>query len=141
MTNTTYKITINSNISTAWGALASDEIMEYMKDIKVVSDWEEGCDIVYTHYEADGSITVWQGMKLVWSGVLEVLKPNKQFDIVYKDQSTGLIKESYVFEEVDPSTTNVTFIQTTINQEIADNYKEGNEFVLNSLQKYCESKN
>jgi uncharacterized protein YndB with AHSA1/START domain len=138
----TNETTIKAKPEIVWQALTtSDNISTYMVNIKVVSDWQQGSSIVYTHYEKDGSITMWEGMQMIWTGVIEVLNPNQQFDVRYTDQSTGLVHESYTLEAINSVETKVTFIQELVSQKIADNYKEGNEYSLNALKSYLEKVN
>ncbi len=134
----THEIVIDSSLDVVWRAM-TDQISRYLKNMKVVTDWKQGSTIIYTHYEDDGTVTVWQGMQMIWSGVIEVLKINEQLDVSYTDQSSGLIKESYILETVSIHEVKVTFTQELISEEMANNYKEGNEYTLNALKTYVET--
>jgi uncharacterized protein YndB with AHSA1/START domain len=129
---------INSPVEKVWFALINrDELPKYLPPMKVVSDWKEGSTIIYTHYEKDGSITVWNNAQMVWSGVIEKLETNSIFTVKY-DGSTGTLKETYLLNSSENGT-KLDFIQELTTQEVADNYKEGNEYTLKALKDYLEN--
>lgn len=135
-----HEIIIKSNISNVWRILtSSDELPRYLIQMKVVSDWKVGSPIVFTHYEEDGSITEWNDEPMIWNGVIEVLETNKQYDVGYVDGSGGLVRESYILEEISPHETKVYFHQEAISNEFAKNYREGNQYALESLKNHAET--
>jgi uncharacterized protein YndB with AHSA1/START domain len=132
-----HTITINSPIEKVWFALTdSVELTKYIPAMKVVSDWKEGSTIEYTHYEKDGTVTIWNGSPMIWSGKIEKIELNTNFVVKY-DGSTGVIKEIYMLSPTEIGT-KLDFIQELTSQEVADNYKEGNEYTLNALKTYLE---
>jgi uncharacterized protein YndB with AHSA1/START domain len=134
-----HSITINSPVEKVWFALTnSDELPKYLPPMKVVSDWKEGSTVIYTHYEKDWSITVWNNAQMVWSGMIEKLETNSIFTVKY-DGSTGVLKETYLLNSSENGT-KLDFIQELTSQEVADNYIEGNEYTLKALKAYLENK-
>jgi uncharacterized protein YndB with AHSA1/START domain len=134
-----HSIVVNSPVEKVWFALTnSSELGKYLPEMKVVSDWKEGSNIVYTHYEKDGTITTWNNSQMVWSGLIEKLEINTIFIVKY-DGSTGVLNET---NQLSPqgNCTKVDFIQELTSQEVADNYIEGNQYTLNALKTYLENK-
>ena len=134
-----YQQTINAPVQSVWFALThSQEIESYMKNIKVISDWHQGASIEYTCYEQNGSIMEWEGMAMIWKGVIEVLDENKEFTCLYPDTETGLVKERYLLQVIDANTTNLIFEQYTITAEMGQKYKDGTQETLKLLKSFLE---
>jgi uncharacterized protein YndB with AHSA1/START domain len=134
-----HEITIKTNVQNVWKAMTDCETLsKYLGDMKVKSNWQQGSEIVYTHYDADGSVTIWKGMEMIWKGIIESFEPNKQFRVRYLDANTGLVSETYTLQELDANTTQVNFEQIALSAEIAENHKEGNEYTLNAMKKFLE---
>ncbi len=132
-------ITIKAPVSDVWYALTDAKIVsQWLPSVKVVSDWEAGSTITYTCYNEDGTIMEWEGAQMIWEGVINTLDVNEEFSCDYPYASAGLIREDYIFESIDDSTTQLTQIQEAISQEVADNYKEGTEASLEMLKDYLE---
>lgn len=132
-------ITINSSAQKVWFALTnSDEVNKYLPSVKVVSDWELGSSIVYTCYNKNGEVYQWNGKPMIWSGKIETWEINKIFGTIYTDQSQGVISESYILKVINDNTTELTFMQTLVSQEMANSYKDGNQYTLNALKKYLD---
>jgi uncharacterized protein YndB with AHSA1/START domain len=134
-------IRVNSTSEKVWHSLTnSDEISKYMKSIKVVSDWHVGSNIEYTHYDKNGEITQWNGVKMLWKGIIKEFVPNNFFIVDYSGSPTGITEEKYTLEELNENQTKVTFEQSSTTDEIANSYKEGNQYSLNVLKEYSETK-
>jgi uncharacterized protein YndB with AHSA1/START domain len=135
-----HQITIHTNVQNVWKAMTDSETLsKYLGNMTVKSDWKVGSQIVYTHYEADGSVTIWKGMEMIWKGIIESFEPNSRFSVKYLDTNTGLVSETYTLQELDINTTQVNFEQIALSAEIAENYKEGNEYTLNAMKKFLEN--
>ncbi len=132
-------IIISTSAEKVWFALTnSSEVNKYLPSIKVVSGWELGSSIVYTYYDKAGKIYQWNGVPMVWTGVIKTLKTNQTLATDYTDQSQGVISESYTLERLEKNSTKVTFTQTLVSPEMAENYKDGSQHTLNALKKYLE---
>jgi uncharacterized protein YndB with AHSA1/START domain len=134
------EITIGAPIAKVWKAITnSKEIKNYLKNIHVESDWTKGAAITYTCYDEKGKVMKWEGMDMIWKGIIEVLNVEKEYTCIYPDKSSGLEKESYFLEAMDVNTTLVKIRQHTISQEIAEGYKEGTLHTLKLLKTYLEN--
>ena len=135
-------ITINSSAQKVWFALTNSNVVnKYLPNVKVVSSWELGSRIVYTCYDKDGEVYQWNGKPMIWSGEITAWEINKTLEIDYTDQSQGVTSESYILKSIDDNTTELTFTQTLVSQEMANSYKDGNQYTLDALKKYCEQNN
>jgi hypothetical protein len=76
---------------------------------------------------------------MIWSGVIETLETNQTLATRYTDQSQVVVSEIYNVERLEENSTKVTFTQTLVSQEMADNYKDGNQFTFEALKKYLEN--
>ena len=143
-TQNNYNLVINAPIDQVWFALTtSDEISKYMKAMKVESDWQKGSAIKYSCYGDDGNIMNWEGVPVIWKGIIEVFEKNIEFTCVYPNPDTalGITKETYLLEEIDENTTELTFNQFTISKETAARYQHGTSNSLNMLKDYLEQQN
>jgi uncharacterized protein YndB with AHSA1/START domain len=133
-----HSIIINASVEKVWKAFTTKEQFEsYMNGMTVVSDWKAGSPIVYTCYNKDGSVMLWNEMEMVWNGVIQELVPNEKIVTEYNG-SAGIEKETYVLEKLDEQTTKLTFIQTAVDPKRARNYEDGNTQTLELLKQYCE---
>jgi uncharacterized protein YndB with AHSA1/START domain len=141
MTTNTFTITINSTPQKIWHNLTnSDQVSKYMKGMKVVSHWQVGSHIEYTCFDDNGNIVEWNGTKMIWKGIVKEFIPNTMFVVDYSGSPTGITQEKYTLEKLSETQTRVTFEQSATTAEIADGYKEGNQYALNTLKEYSETK-
>ena len=139
MNTNNLEILIEVPIAKVWNAITnSQEIKSYMKNIQVESNWEKGSVITYTCYDKDGKVLKWEGMDMIWEGVIEVLDTNKEFTCSYPSKSSGLEKESYFLTSNNENKTLVQLHQQTISKEVAEGYKEGTMHSLKLLKAYLE---
>lgn len=136
-----FEIKINAPIVKVWEALTTKEIAEkWLPSVKVESNWRVGGDIVYTCVDKNGEVLEWEGMKMIWSGKIEVMDNLKEFTCVYDNQGTGIIKESHLFQEESENSTILKLLQTCTTEEIAEKYKSAMNETFETLKKYLESK-
>jgi uncharacterized protein YndB with AHSA1/START domain len=135
------EINIAAPVEKVWIAITqSSEIGKYLKNISVDTDWKINSDITYKCFDEKGEIMKWEGMEMIWTGVIQVMDTNKEFTCNYPSKSAGLESESYFLESINPNLTKLTMLQITISKEVADGYKEGNRHTLNLLKTYLENK-
>jgi uncharacterized protein YndB with AHSA1/START domain len=139
MNNTTIStITISSSIDNVWEAItSSNAIKTYIPNMRVISDWELGSDIRYTCYDENGSVAIWNGVEMIWTGKITELETNKKLVVSYNG-SGGLVKESYELSQNEHGIVELIFTQEAVDEATAKNYIEGNEYTLKSIKKYLE---
>lgn len=139
MFTTTNSVIIKADKETIWHAQTiSSELPKYMESIEVVSDWKVGSSIVYTCYDDNEKVAIWNGKEMIWDGVITIFEPNSVLELEYPGGETGVLREKYVLKAIDESTTTLNFEQDLVDEKAGENYKEGNELTLQALQKYCE---
>ena len=139
MFNNNHTIIISAPIDRVWQALTtSEQITDYVQDMTVVSDWQEGSSITYTMHDENGAVLQWEGMDMVWSGTIKTLTPHEEFTVDYQP-GAGVQSETYTLKPLDENSTEVTFDQTLMSEEIAQSYKEGNDEFLEMLKTFLEN--
>jgi uncharacterized protein YndB with AHSA1/START domain len=140
MATNNFEILINSSIDNVWNALTNSiEFSKWMKNIKVETTWKEADEIIYTCYDKDGNVLQWDGMDMIWKGIIKTIEKNKELTCMYPSKSTGLIEESYFLEKIATDKTKLIQIQTFTTEEIADGYKDGTAQTLELLKNHVES--
>jgi uncharacterized protein YndB with AHSA1/START domain len=133
-----YETIIKADVDKVWKAITTSEEWEsYMNNMKIVSDWKVGESIVFTCYNPDGSVMIWNDREMIWRGVIAEKITNSRFVVDY-DGSTGIKKETYEIVQVDEQTTNLKFIQVANDPDTARGYDEGNKETLKLLKDYLE---
>jgi uncharacterized protein YndB with AHSA1/START domain len=133
-------ITIKAPIEDVWQALTDSKMLpQWLPNMKVVSNWQVGSSVVYTCYNDEGKIMEWEGMQMVWDGIIKTLIPNTEFSIEYPSELAGLVSEIYTFEKIDANTTTLFQSQFAVSQEVADSYVSGTEDSLELLKDYLEN--
>ena len=134
-----HNITINVPVEKVWEVLTtSNGITKYLPNIKVVSDWKIGSSVVYTCYEDEGNtITTWNNQEMVWNGIITELETNKIYSVDYNG-SCGIIKETYTLKSQEGST-DLSFYQECVDEEIAKGYNKGNGYTQLAIKKYFEN--
>jgi uncharacterized protein YndB with AHSA1/START domain len=137
-TTNTHTIPINASSEKVWLAFTtSQEVETYMENMKVVSGWKVGSPIVFTCYNSDGSVMIWNDKEMIWSGEIVEMIPNQKFVVNYHGNS-GLVSEMYELDSDGNGGTNLTFTQVANTPEVAKNYQSGNLQTLELLKLYCE---
>jgi uncharacterized protein YndB with AHSA1/START domain len=132
-------IIIKAPVSDVWFALTDPRIVsQWLPSIKVISNWQVNSPITYTCYNEDGSVMEWEGNQMIWEGIITELNENQKFSCNYPNGEAGILSEDYIFEVIDQNTTQLTQIQEATSQEMANNYKEGNQASLEMLKDYLE---
>lgn len=140
MVTNNFEIVIDTPIEKVWHAITNTyAFTEWMKSVRVETDWKEGSEITYTCYEENGQVLQWQGMNMIWHGIIKSLVKNKEFTCVYPSKTTGLLDESYFLESINNHQTKLIQIQNLISQEVADGYKDGVLHSLDLLKVYLEN--
>lgn len=140
MVTNNFEIVIDTPIEKVWNAITNTyAFTEWMKSVRVETDWKEGSEITYTCYEENGQVLQWQGMNMIWHGIIKSLVKNKEFTCVYPSKTTGLLDESYFLESLNNHQTKLIQTQTLISQEVADGYKDGVLHSLDLLKVYLEN--
>jgi uncharacterized protein YndB with AHSA1/START domain len=141
MAQNNFELSINANIKNVWLALTNSyEFSKWMPNVKVKTNWIEGSQINYTCYDTNGNVIKWDNKEMIWDGIIETIKEDKELTCIYPSKSTGLEKESYLLEKISENETKLIQVQTLTSQEIADGYKDGTSQVLQFLKSYLENK-
>jgi hypothetical protein len=111
-----------------------------MKNINVQTDWKQGSEITYSCFDEKGKVVQWEGMDMVWQGIIKNIDKYKELTCVYPTKSTGLIEESYFLEKIEVNKTRLTQVQTLISKVVADGYKDGALLTLELLKNYLEKR-
>jgi uncharacterized protein YndB with AHSA1/START domain len=140
MITNNFEIEVNTSIDKIWLALTnSTEFNKWMKTVKVQTEWKQGADITYTCYDENDKVMQWEGMDMIWNGIIETIEENKELTCIYPTKRTGLEKESYFLEKLSDSKTKLSQIQILISQAVADGYKDGTAQTLELLKKHLEN--
>ncbi len=137
MNTSTFTIEILAPIHEVWHAISTTEGMKtWGGSIKIETDWQANSPIVITCYDDKGEIAEHNGEKMIFNGIIEVKKENKEITYSYPKKVLGLEKESYVLDEIDANTTRITFMQTYIseNKDAWDGQKELMEMLKKKLE-------
>lgn len=141
MKTSTFVIEISAPIKRVWKAISTTEGMKtWGGSLKVDTDWQVNSPIVFTCYDEKGEVVEHEGEKMIFNGIIEVKNENKEITYSYPEKVAGIEKESYVLDEIDTSTTRVTFVQTYASEEKAKDAWEGQKEIMETLKKTLEEK-
>lgn len=103
MRTSTFKI---ENIGTKTGSVESHHYGRRMKAwvawLKVDTDWQVNRPMVPTPYDEKGEVKEYNGRKMIFNGIIEVKKENKELTYSYAGKIGGIEKESFVLDEIGP---------------------------------------
>ena len=108
--------------------------------LKIDTDWQVNSPIVLTLYDEKGEAMEYNGEKMIFNGIIEVKKENKEITYSYPKKLVGIEKESYVLDEIDAGTTCVAFTQTCTSEEKAKDQEEDQVQLMEMLKKKLEEK-
>jgi len=138
MKTSTFKIEILAPIQEVWKAISTTEGMKAWAGwLKIDTDWQVNNPIVLTLYD-ESEVMEYNGEKMIFNGIIEVKKENKEITYSYPEKLVGIEKERYVLDEIDAGTTCVTFTQTCASEEIAKDQEEGQKQSMEMLKKNLE---
>lgn len=141
MKTSTFAIEISAPMGRVWHAISTTEgIKTWGGSLKVDTDWQVNSPMVFTCYDDKGEVVEYNGEKMIFNGIIEVKNENKEITYSYPEKVAGIEKESYVLDEVDTSTTRVTFVQTCTSEEKAKDTWEGQKQIMEMLKKKLEKK-
>ena len=141
MKTSTLKIEILAPIQEVWKAISTTEGMKaWVEWLKVDTDWQVNSPIVLTLYDEQGEVMEYNGGEMIFHGIIEVKKENKEIAYSYPEKIAGIEMERYVLDEIDARTTSVTFKQTCTSEEIAKNQKEDQKQLMEILKNKLEEK-
>jgi len=106
--------------------------------LKIDTDWQVNSPIVLTCCDDKGEVMEHNGEKIIFNGILEVKKENKEIAYSYPEKLVGIERESYILDEIDAGTTCVTFTQTCTSE--AKNHEEDQKQLMEMLKKKLEEK-
>ena len=107
---------------------------------KVDTDWQVNSPIVLTLNDEMGEVMEYNGGKMIFNGIIEVKKENKEITYSYPEKIAGIEKESYVLDEIDAGTTCVTFTQTCTSEEKAKDQEDDEKQLMEMLKKKLEER-
>jgi uncharacterized protein YndB with AHSA1/START domain len=140
MATNNFEILINASVDNVWNQLTNSiEFGMWMKNVKVETTWQQGDEITYTCYDKDGNVLQWDGMSMIWQGIIKTIEKNKELTCIYPSKSTGLAEESYFLEKIADHKTKLIQVQMLTSQEMADGYKDGTAQTLALLKKHLEN--
>lgn len=141
MKTSTFAIEILAPIQEVWKAISTTEGMKTWAGwLNVDTDWQVNSPIVLTCYTEKGEVMEYNGEKMIFNGIIEVKKENKEIAYLYPEKLVGIVKERYVLDEIDAGSTCVTFSQTCTSEEIAKDQEEGQKQSMEMLKKKLEEK-
>jgi uncharacterized protein YndB with AHSA1/START domain len=141
MKTSTFKIEILAPIQEVWKAISTTEGMKTWAGwLKIDTNWQVNSPIVLTCYDEKGEVMEYSGERMIFNGIIEAKKENKEITYSYPQKLVGIEKESYVLDEIDAGTTCVTFTQTCTSEEIAKDQEEGQKQSMEMLKKKLEEK-
>lgn len=141
MKTSTLKIQILAPIQEVWKAISTTEGMKaWVGWLKVDTDWQVNSPMVLTLHDEMGDVMESNGEKMIFNGIIEVKKENREIAYSYPEKMAGIEKESYVLDEIDADTTCVTFTQMCTSEEIAKDQEEDQKQLMENLKKKLEEK-
>lgn len=141
MATNIFEINIIASVESVWKAITNAEQFSiWMKNVTVQTDWKKGSPITYTCYDENGKVMIWDGIQMIWEGVITSIIENKEFKCEYPGKNTGLIAEDYFLEKISEKETKLIQVQTLVSQEVADGYKDGVEQTLYLLKLFLEKR-
>lgn len=141
MKTLTLAIEISAPIQEVWKAISTTEGMKaWIEWLKIDTDWQVNSPIVLTCQDEKGEVVEYNGEKMIFTGIIEVKKENKEITYSYPEKLVGIERESYVLDEIDGCTTCVTFTQTCTSEEIAKAQEEIQKQLMEMLKKKLEEK-
>jgi len=141
MKTSTFKIEILAPLQEVWKAISTTEGMKaWLGWLKNDTDWQVNSPIVLAPCDERGEVMEFNGEKMIFNGIIEVKKKNKEIAYSYPEKLAGIEKESYVLDEIDAGTTCVTFTQTCTSEEKAKDQDEDQKQLLDILKKKLEEK-
>jgi uncharacterized protein YndB with AHSA1/START domain len=141
MKTSTFKTEISAPIQEVWEAISTAEGMKaWVGWLKIDTDWQVNNPIVLTCYDEKGEVLEHNGEKMIFNGIIEVKKENKEITFSYPEKLVGIEKEGYVLDEINAGTTCVTFTQTCTSEEIAKDQEEAQKQLMEMLKKKLEEK-
>lgn len=139
MKTSTFAIEISVPVEKVWQAISTTEGMKaWGGSLKIDTDWQVKSPIVFTCYDDKGEIVEHNGEKMIFNGIIEVKNENKEIAYSYPEKVAGIEKESYVLDEIDASTTRITFVQTYTSEEKGKDAWEGQKEIMETLKKKLE---
>ncbi len=141
MKTSTFKTEILAPIQEVWKAISTTEGMKaWVAWLKVDTDWKVNSPMVLTLYDEKGEVMEYNGGKMIFNGIIEVKKENKEITYSYPEKIAGIEKESYVLDEIGAGTTCVTFTQTCTSEEKAKDQGDDQKQLMEMLKKKLEEK-
>lgn len=139
MKTSTFKTEIAAPVHEVWKAISTTEGMKAWAGLKIDTDWQVNSPITLTCYDEKGQILEYNGEKMIFNGIIEVKKENREITYSYPDKLAGIEKESYTLDETDAGNTCVTFTQTCTSEEIAEEQEGSQKQVMETLKKKLEA--
>lgn len=141
MKPSTFKIEITAPIQEVWKAISTTEGMKaWVEWLKIDTDWEVNSPIVLTPYGEKNEVVEYNGEKMIFNGIIEIKKENKEITYSYPEKLAGIERESYVLDEIDTHTTCVTFTQTCTSEDKAKDQEDNQKQLMEMLKKKLEEK-
>jgi uncharacterized protein YndB with AHSA1/START domain len=139
MKTSTLTIEIGAPIREVWKAISTTEGMKaWVGWLKIDTDWQVNSPIVSAVCDEQGEVMDYNGEKMIFRGIIEVKKENKEITYSYPEKLFGIEREGYVLDEVDAHATRVTFTQTCTSDEKANDQQEDQKQLLEMLKKKLE---
>jgi len=142
MATSTIKIEILAPIQEVWKTISTTEGMKgWVPWLKIDTDWQVNSPIVLTLCDERDEAMEYNGEKMIFHGIIEVKKENKEITFSYPKKLAGIGKESYVLDEIDAVTTCVAFTQTCTSEEKAKDQEQDQKQLMEMLKKKLEENN
>jgi len=142
MKTSTFKIEILAPIQQVWKAISTTEGMKaWVEWLKIDTDWQVNSPILLTLCDEKGGVMDYNGEKMIFDGIIEVKKENKEIAYSYPKKLFGIEKERYVLDEIGSGTTSITFTQTCTSEEKAKDQEEDQKQLMEMLKNKLEENN
>ena len=137
MNTFTIEIEILAPIQKVWKTISTTEGMkDWLGWRTIESNWQVNNPIVFTLHDKKGNVMEFEGEKMIFNGIIEIKKENKEIAYTYPEKLIGIEKESYLLTEIDAETTLVFYSQICTSEE--DVKYEDCKQLMDSLKKKLE---
>jgi uncharacterized protein YndB with AHSA1/START domain len=141
MKTSTFKTEIAAPVKEVWKAISTTEGMKTWAGwLKIDTDWQVNSPIVLTCCDEKGGVMEYNGEKMIFNGIIEVKKENKEITYSYPEKLVGIEKETYILDEINAGITRITFTQTCTSEEIAKDQEKSQKQSMEMLKKELEDK-
>ena len=90
MKRSTFKTEISAPVQEVWKAISTTESMNAWAGLKIDTNWQVNSPMVLTCYDEKGEVMEYNGEKMIFNGIIEVKKANKEITYSYPEKLVGI---------------------------------------------------